>query len=126
MAVSVAVGALLVGGLGLAAYYRTRVAQPPELRFTTTPLLYSPEPGSDLLVVVGHTKSTGFIVALHVLPEGRYRVASYLYLQGDTAPVALAYQPNQKTLYWTSCWKCPGETGRVSARDDHRVVIVQD
>jgi len=39
MAVSVAVGALLVGGLGLAAYYRTRVARPPELRFTTTPLL---------------------------------------------------------------------------------------
>ena len=30
----------------------------------------------------------------------------------------------ERTLWWTSCWQCPGETGHVSVRDDHHVVIV--
>ena len=45
---------------------------------------------------------------------------------GEVAPVALAYRPAERTLWWTSCWQCPGETGHVSIREDHHVVIVQD
>jgi hypothetical protein len=40
--------------------------------------------------------------------------------------VALAYRPAERTLFWTSCWMCPGETGHVSVREDHHIVIVQE
>jgi hypothetical protein len=99
----------------------------PGITFTTQPILYSPEPGLELLVVTGATKGASFVVALYVLPDEQYRVGSYFLMLHDIAPVALAYDPGakDKRLMWTSCWQCPGEEGFVSVRDDRRVVIVQ-
>jgi hypothetical protein len=93
--------------------------------FITQPVYFSPEPGMDLLVATGHGKSQSWVIALHVLPDDTYRAASYFIMQGDTAPVALAYSNNTRKLYWTSCWQCPGETGQIVVKDDHKVVIVQ-
>ena len=97
------------------------------ITFTTQPLLYSPEAGLEILVATGATKGASFVVALYVLPDDTYRVASYFLMLHDVAPVALAYDANakDKRLVWTSCWQCPGEEGFVSVREDRRVVIVQ-
>ena len=95
--------------------------------FTESPVLWSPEPGAELLVVVGHARSSSFVVALYPLPDGKYRLASSFLMQNDLSPVALAFDGHhRKELIWTSCWSCAGDQGHVSLRDDHRVVIVQD
>ncbi len=94
--------------------------------FTTLPLVWNPEPGAELLVVTGHGKAASFVAAWSLLPGGGYRLASSFVMLGEVAPVALAYKPEERTLSWTSCWQCPGETGHVSWREDHHVVIVQD
>lgn len=96
------------------------------ISFATSPLLWNPEPGVEVLVVTGRAKKSDFIVALHVLPHDRYRFASALLLLRDVMPVALAYEHGRrKELRWTTCWSCAGEQGAVSLRDDGRVVIVQ-
>ena len=94
--------------------------------FSSAPILWSPEPGRQVLVVAAHGKTASFVAAWWVLPEGGYRLASTFVMLGEVAPVALAYRPAERTLWWTSCWQCPGETGHVSIREDHHVVIVQD
>jgi formylglycine-generating enzyme required for sulfatase activity len=96
------------------------------IQFSVAPMLWSPEPGAEYLVAVGRGKAHGFIVALHVLPNDRYRIASYLLLLNDPAPLALAYNVhNRKELLWSSCWGCAGEQGSFGVREDHHVVIVQ-
>ena len=94
--------------------------------FTGSPVLWSPELGTELLVATGRTKNLSFVVALHPLPNEKYKLASYFLMLGDVMPVALAYNPlHRKELFWTSCWGCAGEQGSVSVREDHHVVIVQ-
>jgi hypothetical protein len=95
--------------------------------FTTQPLLWSPSQGRQALVVAARGKSAAFVAAWWVLPDGGYRLASSLVMIGEVAPIALAWRPGERgTLLWTSCWQCPGETGRVSVREDGHLVIVQD
>ena len=99
----------------------------PGITFTTQPLLYSPEPGLEILVATGAGKGLSFVVALYVTGDDEYRLGSYFLMLHDTAPVALAYDANakDKRLIWTACWQCPGEEGFVSVRAERRVVIVQ-
>jgi hypothetical protein len=94
--------------------------------FTTQPLLWSPEPGQQVLVVAARGKAASFVAAWWLLPDGGYRLASTFVMMGEIAPVALAYRPAERTLFWTSCFMCPGETGHVSVREDHHIVIVQE
>ncbi len=96
------------------------------ISFATSPILWSPEAGVELLVATGRAKKTSFVVALWPLPDGKYRFASSFLLLGATMPVALAYEASRrKELRWSACWNCAGEQGAVSLRDDGRVVIVQ-
>ena len=94
--------------------------------FTTQPVLWSPEPGAEVLVVSARGKAASFVAAFWPQPDGSYRLASSFVMLGEIAPVALAYKPVEHQLWWTSCWQCSGETGHVSVREDHHVVIVQD
>ncbi len=94
--------------------------------FSSQPLLWSPETGTQILVVSARGKTASFVAAWWLLGDGSYRLASTFVMLGEVAPVALAYRPTERTLYWTSCWQCSGETGHLSVRDDHHVVIVQD
>ncbi len=91
-----------------------------------TQLLWSPEPGAELQVLTGRSKSMSFIVALYPLEGEKYRLASYFLMLGDVEPIALAFEPfRRQDLLWSSCWGCAGEQGSVRVREDHHVVIVQ-
>jgi formylglycine-generating enzyme required for sulfatase activity len=102
-------------------------ADPKGYILTTTPLSWRPVPGEELVVVTGLANEDSFIVALYRLPDGRHRVASSLVLKRDRGPVILAYDRSVDTrLEWSTCWQCPGESGRITYRDDRRVVITQE
>jgi hypothetical protein len=94
---------------------------------TTSPLLWNPVAGSDFLVLAarsGHT--TSFVVAFHVLREDDYRLASSFVMLGEPGPVALAYNGYiRPRLHFSSCWGCPGETGKILYREPDQAVILQ-
>lgn len=95
--------------------------------FTVAPLLWNPAPGAELLLVAARSgENTSFVAAFHVLPGGKYRLASTFTLQGEPGPVALAYSPDIKPrVHFSTCWGCPGETGKALFRRPETVVIVQ-
>ncbi|RYZ04996.1 MAG: hypothetical protein EOO73_21630 [Myxococcales bacterium] len=95
--------------------------------FTVSPLLWNPTPGAEILLVTARSgETTSFIAAFHVLPGGQYRLASTFVLQNEPGPVALAYSPDIKPrVHFTTCWGCPGETGKALFRKPETVVILQ-
>jgi hypothetical protein len=106
---------------------RGRAIEARGYELTTTPLVWRPVRGEELVVVAGRAGGDAFIVALYRLPEERYRLASSLVLHGDRGPVVLGYDRSApRRLAWATCWACPGESGRVALRDDGRVVITQE
>ena len=93
---------------------------------TVEPILWSPAPGEQLLVAAGKSRVGAWVVALHVLPDQRFRLASSMVFASEQGPIVLAYQPGlKKEITWSTCWGCAGEGGAVTYREDHRVVIVQ-
>jgi len=94
---------------------------------TVAPLLWSPSPGTQILLVTARSgESTSFVAAFHVVPGGSYRLASTFVLQGEPGPVALAYSPDiRPRVHFSTCWGCPGETGKALFRKPETVVIVQ-
>ncbi len=98
----------------------------PNTAFTTAPILWSPVPGEELLVVTGRARRSVFIVAFYRLPGDRYRIGSSFVLKDEKGPVVLGYNSYvRKRLSWALCWDCRGESGFVTYRDDNRVVITQ-
>lgn len=95
--------------------------------FTVAPLLWNPTPGAEILLVTARSgDTTSFIAAFHVLPGGKYRLASTYTLQNEPGPVALAYSPDIKPrVHFSTCWGCPGETGKALFRRPETVVILQ-
>lgn len=95
--------------------------------FTVAPLLWSPTAGAEILLVTARSgETTSFVAAFHVLPGGKYRLASSFTLLNEPGPVALAYSPDIKPrVHFTTCWGCPGETGKALFRKPETVVIVQ-
>jgi len=101
-------------------------SKPPVLTLTTSPVMWSPEPGVEVLVLTGRAQRSSFVVALYPLAEDTYRFASAFVVLGETRPIALAYDASRRReLRWSACWGCAGEQGEVKLRDDGRVVIVQ-
>jgi hypothetical protein len=98
----------------------------PNTSFTTAPLLWSPVPGEEILVVAGRAQKNAFIVAFYRLPGDRYRIGSSFLLKDEKAPVVLGYNSYvRRRLSWALCWDCRGESGFVTYREDNRVVITQ-
>jgi hypothetical protein len=95
--------------------------------FTVAPLLWSPTAGAQILLVAARSgETTSFVAAFHVLPDGKYRLASTFILENEPGPVALAYSPDIKPrVHFSTCWGCPGETGKALFRKPETVVIVQ-
>lgn len=101
-------------------------AAPPNTTLTTSPLLWNPVPGEEVLVVAGRADKHSFILAFHRLPGDRYRIASSLLLRDEPGPVVLGFNGYiRRRLPWAICWDCRGESGNVTYRDDNRVVITQ-
>jgi hypothetical protein len=95
--------------------------------FTVAPLLWNPVPGAEILLVAARSgDTTSFVAAFHVLPGGKYRLASTFTLENEPGPVALAYTPDiRPRVHFSTCWGCPGETGKALFRKPETVVIVQ-
>jgi hypothetical protein len=98
----------------------------PNTSFTTAPILWSPVPGEEILVVAGRAQKSAFIVAFYRLPGDRYRIGSSFILKDEKSPIVLGHNSYvRKRLSWALCWDCRGESGFVTYREDNRVVITQ-
>ncbi|MEZ4293700.1 MAG: SUMF1/EgtB/PvdO family nonheme iron enzyme [Polyangiaceae bacterium] len=101
-------------------------APPQNVTLTTSPLLWSPVPGEELLVVAGRAGKDSFVVAFYRLPGDRYRIGSSLWMKGEKGPVVLGFNGYvRRKLAWATCWDCNGESGNITYREDGRVVITQ-
>ena len=94
--------------------------------FTTTPLGWSPVAGTDFLVASARAgENTSFVVAFYALGGDDYRLAASFIMKNEPGPVALAYSDDiRPRLHFSTCWGCPGETGKVIFRRPERVAIV--
>lgn len=94
---------------------------------TTSPLMWSPDLGEEILVMAGLGSSgSAFVAAFHRLPDDRYRVASSFVLKDEQGPVVLGFNGWVKNrLSWSTCWGCLGEEGAIYYRQSRRVVIEQ-
>ena len=100
---------------------------PDGYKLTTAPLLWRPVLGEEVVVVAVQVGVDSLVAAFHKLPGDRLRVASTLVLKKDPGPVVLAYDRSApRRLEWSTCWGCRGESGRITYRDDRRVVITQE
>lgn len=95
--------------------------------FTTVPLLWNPVAGARFLIVTARSgKDTSFVVAFHEIAEGQYSLAASFVMKHEPGPVALAYSGYiRPRLHFSTCWGCPGETGKLLYRDPDRVRISQ-
>ncbi len=95
--------------------------------FTVAPLLWRPIAGSEFLIVAARSgKDTSFVAVFYVLGPKRYKLASSFIMQNETGPIALAYSGYiRPRLHFSSCWGCPGETGKILHRDPDSVLIGQ-
>jgi len=95
--------------------------------FTVAPLRWNPVPGADFLVLVGRSgENTSFVVAYYVLGDESYRLAASFVMKNEPGPVALAYSDDiRPRLHFSTCWGCPGETGKILFRKPERVAIVE-
>lgn len=94
---------------------------------TTSPLMWSPELGEELLVIAGRGSSgSAFVAAFYRLPDDRYRIASSFVLMQNAGPIVLAFNGwVRNRITWSTCWGCLGEEGAVVYRKNRRVVIEQ-
>jgi formylglycine-generating enzyme required for sulfatase activity len=95
--------------------------------FTVAPLLWQPVAGAEFLVVTGRAgEKTSFVATYYVLGDDKYRLASSFVMKDEPGPVALAYSNDiRPRLHFSTCWGCPGETGKILFRKPERAVIVQ-
>lgn len=95
--------------------------------FSTGPLLWSPTLGARFLVLAAKSgKDKSFVLAYHVLPDDEYVLASSYVMEGEVGPVTFAYSDSiRPRLHFSTCWGCPGETGKLLFRKPGRVTILQ-
>lgn len=95
--------------------------------FSTGPLLWSPTLGARFLVVGGKSgKDRSFVLAYYVLPDDQYVLASSYIMDNEVGPVTFAYSESiRPRIHFSSCWGCPGETGKLLFRKPGRVTFLQ-
>lgn len=101
-------------------------APPQNTVLTTSPLVWNPVPGEEILVIAGKAAKDSFLVAFYRLPDNRYRLASSLILKNEKGPIVLGFNGYVRRKFaWATCWECQGESGNITFREDNRVVITQ-
>ena len=91
------------------------------------PLLWNPVKGSEILLVTARSgEDTSFVAAYHVLGKDRYQLASSFVMKNEPGPVAFAYDEYiRPRLHFSTCWGCPGETGKILHRAPDDPIILQ-
>ncbi len=97
------------------------------LEFGSTPLLWNPAPGAEYLLVTARSgKDTSFVVAFYATSKHEFSLAASFVMKGEPGPVAFAYADSLRSrLFFTPCWRCAGENGRILYRDPDTVALVQ-
>lgn len=94
--------------------------------FTALPLRYRPATGVDVLLLTARSGDSSLVAAFHVLGAGRHRLAASFVMQSEPGPVVFAYSPSiRPRLHFSSCWGCPGETGKILFREPEDIAILQ-
>lgn len=95
--------------------------------FTVSPLLWNPVAGARFLLVAARSgEHRSFVVAFYVLGQKDYQLAASFVMENEPGPVALAHDEFiRPRLHFSTCWGCPGETGKILFRRPERVAILQ-
>ena len=95
--------------------------------FTVAPLLWNPVAGAEFLIVSARSgESTSFVVAYYVRGDDDFALAASFVMKDEPGPVAFAYSNDiRPRLHFSTCWGCPGETGKILFRPPERAAIVQ-
>jgi hypothetical protein len=93
---------------------------------TTRAVIWSPAQGVEMLVVSGRSgQRTAFVLAYFTAGEERVLAGSFI-MKNEPGPIALAYAPSiRPRMHFSSCWGCPGETGKLLFRPPESVVLLQ-
>jgi hypothetical protein len=102
---------------------------PKGFEFEALPKIWDPDDGTGakFLLIMGRSgEDTSFIVVYRMTDESKATLASSFIMENEIGPLAFGFsQAVRRRVYFTSCWGCPGESGKVLLKDDGRVVIVQ-
>lgn len=95
--------------------------------FSVAPLIWHPAAGAEFLLVSARSgDDTSFVLAYWVLGADQYKLAASFVMKHEPGPVAFAYDAYiRPRLHFSSCWGCPGETGKILFREPDSVAIVQ-
>ncbi|HSC86281.1 MAG TPA: hypothetical protein VLC09_03385 [Polyangiaceae bacterium] len=93
---------------------------------TTRPLEWRPDRGLALLVLAGRSgEKTSFVVAYHLAGDRKILAGSFI-MKNEPGPVALAYAPSiRPRVHFSTCWGCPGETGKILFRAPEDFAFLQ-
>jgi hypothetical protein len=101
--------------------------EPKGFSFTVAPLLWNPVPGSVFLAVAARSGDrTSFVVLYHVVGEDEYQLATSFVMREEPGPVAFAYSGSIRLrFHFSTCWGCPGETGKLLHRNPDSAIALQ-
>jgi hypothetical protein len=96
-------------------------------KFTVSPLIWNPAAGARYLLLAARSgERTSFVLCYHVLSKDRYSLLSSFVMLDEPGPVAFAYSGYiRPRLHFSTCWGCPGETGKILFREPDSVVLLQ-
>jgi hypothetical protein len=97
------------------------------LTFSVAPVLWSPSLGVRLLLITGRSgKDTSFVLAYNAVDKDEFSLAASFIMKNEAGPVAFAFDDSiRPRLFFSTCWGCPGETGKILFREPEAVAIVQ-
>ena len=95
--------------------------------FTVSPLVWNPAAGARYLLVSGRSgDKTCYVLAFHIVGEDDYRLLASFVMLDEPGPVAFAYSASiRPRLHFSTCWGCPGETGKILYRPPDSVAVLQ-
>jgi hypothetical protein len=93
---------------------------------TTQPVQWDPDIGVSFLVIAGRAEpKTVFVVVYYDKTEPPILAGSFV-MMNEKGPVAIAYASSiRPRIHFSTCWGCPGETGKALFREPESVVLLQ-